>query len=171
MMKLSKDFIELQGFRYETEVSDGCHAFTIRRDEAFYELLWDQGEKTVSLTKYSEDEDDEDVDECFYEGEMPNVLQFCRLLIHVKEVTQDSITLPNNFVDLFMEDDYDEYTLQEFDDMCDICLMMLLAKEEYEKCRDFLDFRRGFYNKKGWEYKDMPSDGFKDYSSITTNMC
>jgi hypothetical protein len=92
-------------------------------------------------------------------------------LIHVKEVTEKSITLPRDFVELFMNDEYDEYTLSEFDDMCDISLMMLLAKEEYEKCAEFLEFRRKFYGKKGWEYKDMPSDGFKDYSGITTKMC
>jgi len=167
-MKLTKELIELQGFKYETEVEDRSHAFTIRKEDAFYELIWDEDDNTICLQKYSEDEDSgEDLEESMYEGPMPNLIQFLRMLIHYKELTDGGITLPKDILDTFMSDGYDDYTNAEFDEMCEMLLLTLLAKEEYERCQEFLDYRKSFYAKKNWEYKDMPQDSFKDYSKIT----
>jgi hypothetical protein len=50
---------------------------------------------------------------------------------------------------MFIKDKYEDYTLEEFDDMCDIALMMLLAKEEYENAVSFLILGDVFMGRKG----------------------
>ncbi len=168
-MKLTKELIELQGFRYETEVEKQLHVFTIRKEEAFYELFWDEDDNTICLKKSFDDEDSgEEVEEEMYDGPMPNLIQFLRMLIHYKELTGGGISLPKDILNMFMSDAYDDYTNAEFDEMCDMILLTLLAKEEYERCQEFLDYRRSFYAKNNWEYKDMPQDSFRDYSKVTT---
>lgn len=165
-MLLTREFIEKQGFVYDETIQDYgqlIDVFIIRKEDCLYELLWNQTNKMITLTRHSMYDDDFKL---LVGDKVETILKFCILLIEHEDITDRSITLPIDFVQSFMSSDYD-YTLNEFDDMCDITLMMLLAKQEYETCYEFLDFRKRYYEKKGWEYKDMPAEGFKDYSSIT----
>jgi hypothetical protein len=166
-MKLTKELIELQGFSYN-RTRERCHAFVIINGTTLYTLCWFKDDSNICLEKhfYADGAFEEEV-ENMYDGPMPNLIQFLRMLIHYKELTDGKITLPNDIVDMFMLDDYDDYTNAEFDDMCEMILLSLLAKEDYEKCQEFLDYRKSYYAKNNWEYKDMPEDSFKDYSKIT----
>jgi hypothetical protein len=162
-MNLTKDFIELQGFRFETTTPEGLQIFTIRNEDRIYDLMVNTEDETLTLDKYENHEDDP---ECIYDGKILNIIQFCSLLQQNEDITDKRISLPNNFVEDFMKGDYN-YSQNDFEGMCDLALLMLLAKEEYEKCNPFLEFRKHYYSKKEWTYKDMDENKFKDYSKIT----
>ncbi len=161
-MKLTKEFIELQGFRFETYTDEGYLIFTIRNEDRIYDMILNTIDDTMTIDRYEGD----DEPECVYDGQTLNVIQFSGLLKHFREITNGSISFPKNFVEDFMSADYD-YNQNDFDGMCDVSLLMLLAKEEYEKCKPFIDFRKEHYRKMGWEYKDIPEESFRDYSKIT----
>lgn len=164
-MKLTKEFIEQQGFKLEVVV-DTVNAFTINNDDNHFQLFFDTNNNYLKLLKYVDD----DNDEILFADTMPNVIQFCHLIVHYREITNGSVSFTEKMVDDFFTNNYDDYTIQEFDGMCDVVLILILAKEDYERCEPFLQFRKEQYDKHEWEYKDMPKNAFKSYADITTKI-
>lgn len=163
-MNITKEFIELQGFRFETNTPEGLQIFTIRNQDRIYDLMVNHEDNTMTVDLYENDEEDPT---CLYDGKLLNTIQFCGFLRHHKEITNDSISLPLDFVHKFMNDTYD-YNQNDFDSMCDVSLLLLLSKEDYETCTPFMEFRKNYYKKKDWIYKDIPQESFRDYSKITS---
>lgn len=169
-MKLTKEFILLQGFKFQ-QTHDGCiHVFSHHNQitNDIYELVWDEEENNMYIAKYddkSEDDNAEPID--IYDDKIYTCFNLVKILVHHKEITNKQVSFHNEFVEDFMASNY-PYNEMEFNEMCDASLLILLAKEEYEKCQPFLQFRKDYINKRGWEYKEMENTKFKDYSKITT---
>jgi len=157
-MKLTKEFIELQGFRFQTYMNK-FQIFTITHEFDYYELIWNQKDKMIRIDRYS----DEDDDMTLYDGIINNVMDFYRLLVHFNEITNKSIALPTDFPDRFMDNKRFKYTELDFNDLCELCLVILIAKEDYEECSKLIEYRKKYYKKKKWNYHDIEQ---KKYDTI-----
>jgi len=157
-MKLTKEFIELQGFRFQT-FTDSCKIFTIFNDFDQYQLLWYEKQKTIRIDRYS----DEDGDMTLYDGIINNVMDFYRILVHFNEITNKRVILPTDFPQRFMNTKRFKYNELDFNEICELCLIVLIAKEDYEECSRLMDYRKEYYKKKKWVYCDIEE---KKYETI-----
>jgi hypothetical protein len=168
-MKVTREYIELQGFEFECKDDDGL-VFLINKGDVVYEAVIDEENDYFAMSKFvgMDDDDDDDMvlDTLFYEDQIPDVLTFFRVLHYHEEITNKVLVFPIDFADRLMLDNTD-YKPEEFDELFKLCLILILAKEEYERIRDFLQFRKDYFNKRGWEYKDIDNDYFMDYSRVT----
>lgn len=167
-MKLTKELIELQGFVYD-ETKDGEHQFYINYEKVTYGLMWNFKENIIYIEKYNDDDDDEDhaITTELFHGEVKTFFQFLSVLRHIGEITEESIALPNDFINKFKSTRYN-YDMHEFDEMTKLSVLMLLSKEDYEDINPIIEYRKKYYKRKGWEYKDIDPEFFQLYSEIVT---
>lgn len=165
-MKLTREFIELQGFEFIEHAPPNIYVFYITNMNGKFAITWDADDYDLTVEVINEEDEDEPIDETVFEN-VVTVFDFIKLLIVVEKLTNKGVSFPENFVELFMSSDYN-YTQEEFERMCEASMIMLLAYERYESCPEFLEYRKNYMIKKNWEYKEMAQENFKDYSRITT---
>lgn len=165
-MKLTKELIELQGFVYE-ETKDGEHQFYMDYDKVTYGLMWNFKDNVIYVERYDDDEDDDDhaISTELFHGEVKTFFQFLSVLRHIKEITRDSVALPNDFIKKFKASRYN-YDMHEFDEMVKLSVLVLLSKEEYEGINPILEYRKRYHKKNNWECKDIDPEFFQAYSEL-----
>jgi hypothetical protein len=166
-MKLTKELIELQGFVHK-ETRDGSFIFEIDTNENLHELVWEPKTNNVLIFRFEDDPDDDDMllEIEVFNGPIKLFIQFLSFLRQAEDITGKSISLPIDFIEKFKASRY-PYSKEEFDEMSEVGLFMLLAKEEYEKINSFIEYRKRYYQRKKWEYSELSPDLFKTYSDIT----
>ena len=167
-MKLTKEFIELQGFHYEKTYDKHLNVYSIKNGENTYELIWDTEQNMITIFKFTDDEEMDEENEIFCD-QILTAFQFVKMLIIVDELTDKGISFPKDFVQKFYRSRY-RYSEQEFNEMCEACIVILLANENYEACPKLIKFRQNYISRKGWEYKEMSQALFQSYSDKVINM-
>jgi len=174
-MKVTIEYIQLQGFEFLCYDDEGGLVFITEKDDIIYEAVIDEKNDYFTLSKFVTmdddicDDNDMVLDTLYYEDQIPDVLIFYRLLHYHNEITNKSVSFPVDFVDRFMMDDT-LYDMMDFDELCKLCLVLILAKEDYERCPSFLEFRKEYFKKRGWEYKEIDKKYFRDYSRMTERL-
>lgn len=168
-MKLTKEFIELQGFESHKVYDKHLHVFAIENGGHTYELIWDIQTNLITIFKFSEEDDDNEEENEIFCDFVHTAFQFIKMLIQVDELTNKGVSFPNDFVKMFYRSRY-PYTEQEFNEMCEACIVILLAKEEYEECPKLIAHRKKYINRKGWQYAELKESLIKSYADVTTDL-
>lgn len=154
-MKLTKEFIELQGYILKECHVGQYHCFYYHNDltNNLFIIIWDEQNCGINITKNNLNQDDKERT-TIYQGDINHSITFMYLMLLCEETPYNGIIFDIEFINNFTKIKY-PYEELEFYLICDSVLSTVIALEMYEKCESIIKFRKNYINNKGWNYIDI----------------
>lgn len=159
-MRLTSEFIELQGFTKQETISPHKTIFHKPLSPSYHtQMLWNSKSNYITITLHIINDDNTCISNIIFKKKIKSILDLTEPLHTLYKNTNHecSIILPDDLYEQFIQSNY-PYKRKEFELMTDIIISILLQKEQYENCITLIEYRKMYYKEKKWSYKEINPD-------------